>query len=55
MLTLVFFVMLWAWVVLLFLMKMAGRQVGAEDVISNALIHVVMIALVVVGTDEYLH
>ena len=55
MLTLVFFAMLWAWVLLLFSMKMARRQVGAEDVISNALIHVVTIALVVVGMDEYLH
>jgi hypothetical protein len=36
-------------------MKMAVCPIGADDVVSNALVHVVMIVLVVVRKEGYLH
>jgi hypothetical protein len=36
-------------------MKMARCPIGADNMVSYALVHVVMIVLVVIGEEEYLH
>jgi hypothetical protein len=48
----VLFVVLWVWVFVLFLMRMMVLEVGTEEVVSIALVQVVMIVEIVMGMEN---